>query len=101
MMRNREAAPVGRRAAAGETAHGAVAFGYRAGEDVVVRLRRSDAFDLTHDGTLSASRQPPWTIARILERALTEGRPSYVVRFRHRRAACLCVVPETSIDGTA
>jgi hypothetical protein len=79
----------------------ATAYRFAVGEEVVVRLRGVEVFDLDmarvfHDGVL-----PHWTIAEIVERTSSDGTPCYTLRFVYRGAGCLCVVPEAAIDGTA
>ena len=78
-----------------------VTYGFAAGEEVVVRLQGIEVFELDSSRVLSASAIPAWTIAEIVKCALREGAPSYTLRFVLGDAACVCVVPESAIDGTA
>ena len=78
-----------------------VTYGFAAGEEVVVRLQGIEVFELDSSRVLSASALPAWTIAEIVTCELSGGGPAYTLRFGLGDATCVCVVPESAIDGTA
>jgi hypothetical protein len=77
------------------------AFDYAIADEVVVRLDRACALDLTDGVPIRTACLPAWTIADITARVERGGRHAYGIRFRHHDAVCIALVGEEFIDGTA
>ena len=78
-----------------------IGFAYTAGEEVVVALVDTVVFDVDAARPVRGVRMPAWAIATIIEAVAADGARSYVLRFRYRYGAYICVVPESAIEGTA
>ena len=66
-----------------------IEFAYEVAEEVVFRLGEG-----AHDAAV-------WSIGEIVERAVSDGRPHYVVRFRAGDEARTAIVGQDAIEGTA
>jgi hypothetical protein len=76
-------------------------FAYSPGEEVVLRLDGVTPWLLREGCALPDGSAPPWTIARIVSRVLLEDRPHYALNFLHQDDACICMAPESAIEGVA
>jgi hypothetical protein len=79
----------------------ATAFLFEVGEDVVVRLRGVEVVELDTARILHIGLLRRWTIGEIVETTSSDGALCYAIRFAYRGSACVCVVAEAAIDGTA
>lgn len=84
-----------------QATHEAGAYAYEAGEEVVTSMTDVDALDIERCAPVPAACLPAWTIGRVAARVRRGERPAYVLQFRHHGSACLCVVGEDAIEGTA
>jgi hypothetical protein len=74
---------------------------YLPGEEVLVRLSGAEAYNVERMAAIESACLPSWTIGTVIERRNVEGRRGYVVRMEHDGCACVCVVEEQAIEGTA
>jgi hypothetical protein len=74
---------------------------YAPGEEVVVKLDGVEAYNVERGGAVTAACLPSWTIGLVLERRTVDGGAAYAVRIAHDECACVCVVGEGAIEGTA
>jgi len=76
-------------------------YEYRGGDEVVFVLAGAEAHNIERGAPVDARCMPPWSIGVVIGRRLIRGRPGYAVRMEHDGCACVCVVPESSIEGLA
>jgi hypothetical protein len=79
----------------------AATHAYRPGEEVIVRLAGVDVHNSERGVGVEATCLPTWTIGVVIDCAALDGGPAYVMRLDHDGCACVCVAPETSIEGVA
>jgi hypothetical protein len=84
-----------------EVSHQEVAYAYRVGEEVVLRMAGVRAYDVGRGRPVAAGCVPEWTIGDIVARRARVGAAAYAVRVRIHGAACLCMVDESAIEGVA
>jgi hypothetical protein len=78
-----------------------IRFLYTTGEDVVVRLNGVDVFNIERGVRVSGALLQLWTIGTVADRVEIDGEPSYLLRFEHNEEPCVCLAPESCIEGAA